>query len=100
MELEFNKDIGPYTIRVIPRRLFRLNPDDRNETIELMKNINIDNGLKCLTLAYWEEGSDGFKFKFFVNRPFIIKDEYILAIWQTLKLAQSVMNEFLENEFE
>ena len=89
MGLEFNKDIGPYTIRAVSEKLFYMN----HETIELIKNLNTDRGA-YMTLAYWEKNSDGYKLRFVSDRPFMIENQYILEIWNTLKLAQLTLNEF------
>lgn len=92
MGLEFNKDIGPYTIRAA-EKLFYMYPEDKNETIELIKNLNTYRGA-YMTLAYWEKNSDGYKLRFVSDRPFMIENQYILEIWNTLKLAQLTLDEF------
>lgn len=94
MRLEFNKDIGPYTIRSIPKQLFYMTPNDKNEIIELIKSFDTDKGVNYITLAYWVKKSDNYELRFVSDRPFIIENEYILEIWNTLKLAQLTLNEF------
>ena len=98
MELKFNKDIGPYTIRAVPKKLVYMDPADKNETIELIKNFDTDKGITCITLAYWIKNSEGYELRFVFDRPFMIEDEYVLEIWSALKLAQLTLDEFWSDD--
>ena len=102
MKLEFNWKYKDYELRAVPKRLVRFNEDEENHTIELIKwNTKEDGKKHCFTIAYWIY-KEGYELRSVGNRIFnCIEIEDIAIIWEQMKLAQKVLDEFeLEEAFE
>ena len=97
-ELNFSIRYKDYEIRACPKLLVRLDPSDKNETVELLKYN--DDGF-CFTLLYFVKKSSGYELKFVGDRPFEYIDEQDLKfLWRELKHAQEILNEYFEMEGE
>lgn len=99
MTLDFSFKFKDYELRACPKRLARFSPDEKNETIDLIKWSGEENNRYCFSLGYFQRESEGYSFKFVGDRPFKhIKSEDVPTIWEALKFAQEVLNNFFNEE--
>lgn len=84
MELNFNWKYKDYELRACPKILARLNKEDQNETIDLIKWGAHNDGEKyCFSLAYWKRGSEGFDLSLVGSRVFeYIDEEDLEIVWE------------------
>lgn len=89
-----------YEIRSCPKQLAKLHPDDKNETIELVKWQDSSVGKSCFTVAYFVRGSEGYELTFVNDRPFRhIEPEDLKIVWEFLRVSQKILNEFFAEEY-
>lgn len=99
MDLEFTFKYKHYEIRACPKRLVKLRPTDKNETVELILWDEYDH--TCFTLAYFYKTNEGYELKFVGSRPFrYIDDKDVKVLWSGLKHAQEILDEFFDAEDE
>lgn len=97
MQLEFNWKYEDYELRAVPKCLARFEESDINQTIELVKWYydEEDDRKHCFTLAYWVLANEGYELRFVSDRMFkYITEEDIRVVWEHLKNAQEVLNQF------
>ena len=102
MKLEFNWKYKDYELRAVPKYLTRFNDEEENTTIELLKWETKNNGVRyCFTMAYWTYSSnEGYELRLVGDRMFnYIELEDIATIWEQLKLAKEVLDDFELDEF-
>ena len=102
MKLEFNWKYKDYELRAVPKMLVRLDEDEENETIELLKWDTRENGERyCFTMAYWiYTDDDGYELRLVGNRMFnYIETEDIAIIWEQMKLAKEALDDFESDKF-
>ena len=101
MTLEFSFKYKDYELRACPSRLVRLSPDDKNETIDLVKWYDYNGQRCCYSLAYFRKNDEGYYLNFVGSRPFDnIAPEDVKIIWSMLKQAQEILDEFFNEESE
>lgn len=96
--LEFIWKYKNYELRACPKRLARFDPDEQNETIDLVL-WQKDSKVKdyCFSLAYFKKDSEGYYLKFVGNRPFqYIAEEDVPYVWKALNAAQTVLDAFFD----
>lgn len=99
MTLEFSLKFKDYELRACPKCLARFHPEDKNETIDLVKWSGEGENRHCFSLGYFTRDSEGYDFKFVGNRMFkYIESEDVFVIWSALKCAQEVLNIFFNME--
>jgi len=86
--MEFKMRVGNIEARSCDENLLS---SKEHVTIEIIKWFEGDK--RCLTIAYWEKGKEGYDLKFAGDRPFEVKPALFFRI---AKSAQ----EYLDNEFE
>jgi len=94
-ELDFNWKYKDYELRACPTSLARLNPDDKNTTIDFVKWFRPADGKKpyCFSIAYFVKDNEGYDLKFVGDRPFkYIEEEDLLVCWTALKMASGLLN--------
>lgn len=99
MELNFKWRYKDYELRACPRTLARLNEEDKNETIDLIKWDRHDDNNKeyCFSLAYWERDKEGYDLTLVGSRIFeYIDEEDLEEVWKQLKVAQKMLDAFFE----
>lgn len=99
MDLEFSFKYQDFELRACPPRLARLSPEEKNETIELIKWLDVGKTSFCYTLGYFVKYSEGYYFKFVGDRMFNdVVPEDIKILWPVLKLAQQMLDDFFNSE--
>ena len=98
-ELNFKWRYKDYELRACPITLARLNENDENETIELVKWVKHEDGKEyCFSLAYWERNKEGYDLNSVGSRIFeYIEDEDIEEVWKQLKVAQKILDIFYDS---
>lgn len=101
MSFEFSLKHKDYELRACPARLVRLNPGDKNETIDLVKWYEYEGRKCCYSLAHFRKDNEGYYLMFDGNRPFNdIASEDVKIIWFLLKQAQEVLDDFFKESEE
>jgi hypothetical protein len=101
VKLEFSIKYKDYEIRACPKRLARVSPDEINETIDFVKwSKDSKTGRDyCFSIAYFKRDSEGYYLHFVGRRPFdYIDHEDIGTLWELLKTAQGVLDNFFSLE--
>ena len=98
MDLNFNFRYKDYELKACPSRLVRFDPEEPNETIDLVKwDMTDDDRPFCFSLAYFSRGSDGYSLRFVGDRPFeYIDAEDVPIVWIMLKQAQEILDRYFE----
>lgn len=92
-ELNFNWKYKNYELRSRPQTLARINPEDKNVTIDFVKWVNDDEKPYCFSMAYFEKDREGYELKFVGDRPFEhIEEEDLAVCWSALKMASDLLN--------
>jgi hypothetical protein len=103
MELNYNWKYRDYELRACPRTLTRLNKEDQNETIDLIKweTSKEDSKRYCFSLAYWQRDKEGFDLTLVGTRIFDeIEEDDVAMVWEQLHTAQLVLDIFWETEYK
>ena len=99
-ELKFSWRMGDIGLRAVPPALVKINPDDQNETIELVHYYQWD-GKECLyTIGYfwWNTHEPCWELKFVGGRFTKIPADQIKDVWMMLNIAYQVLTEWKERE--
>ena len=104
MMFEFSFKYKDYELRACPQRLVRFDPNEPNETINLVKWDRRDDGQPyCYSLAYFRHDDEGYYLHFVGSRPFDhIEPDDVKIIWPALSDAQKILDSFhrLREELE
>lgn len=101
MELEFSFKYKNYELRACPKHLVHFHPDDKNETIDLVRWEHDGEKPYCFSLAYFRRNDEGYSLYFVGGRPFrYIDDKDVKVLWLALKHAQEILDEFFDMEDE
>ena len=101
MVLEFSFKYKDYEIKACPKHLVSFIDDEPNVTIELLKWDRTDVKPYCFSLAYFEKYSEGYRLNFVGDRPFkYIEKEDVPIIWNVLKNAQELLDDYWESTQE
>ena len=94
-ELNFNWKYKDYELRACPSCLVKLNPNDKNITIDFVKWLfDYENEEKrCISIAYFVKTKEGYDLKFVGNRPFEhVESEDLAVCWAALEMAYNLLN--------
>ena len=97
MSLNFSLKFKDYELRACPKHLARLSPDEKNETIDLVKWHGEGDKRYCFSLGFFRRNDEGYGFTFVGERMFkYIESEDVPIIWKALRYAQAILNKFFE----
>ena len=94
-ELNFNWKYKNYELRACPSSLARVNPEDRNTTIDFIKWSGpiTDSDRCCISIAYFVKTNSGYDLKFTGSHPFDhVESEDLAVCWDALKMAHNLLN--------
>ena len=95
-ELNFYWRMGDYALEACPKRLARINGDEPNETIDLVKYYQYK-GKECkysIGYFWWNDHEPCWELKFVGERFKEILEGDIVAIFKMLKAAYDTLDEW------
>lgn len=97
-DLNFYWRLGDYALRAMPPRLVRLNDDEQNATIELVKYFQHQGRESCYTIGYfWYNTHEPcWELKFVGERFKEILDGDVVAIFKMLRAAYDTLEEWTD----
>ena len=99
-DLNFYWRMGDYALRAVPLHLVKLNADDLNETIELIKYFHY-NGKECnYTIGYfwYDEHEPCWELKFCGERFKEILETDVVAVFKMLASAYDTLTEWKKSQ--
>jgi len=100
-DLQFKWRFGDYELRAVPKRLVRVSPHDKNETVDFVKWYKANDGHEyCRSIGYfhWDDHEPWWTLKFAGNRFAEVPVEDIAVIWPMLKAAYETLTKWKEAE--
>lgn len=97
-ELNFYWRMGDYALQAVPKHLARLDKDDKNETIELVKYCQYQGKECCYTIGYFYYNTHEpcWELKFVGDRFKELLETDVVAVFKMLKAAYDTLEEWTE----
>ena len=89
-----------YALEAVPARLARFTADEPNETIDFVKYLDSDSTALKYSIGYfwYDEHENEWELKFVGDRFMDIVPNDLVAVWEGLKAAHSILTEWKKQQ--
>ena len=101
-DLNFYWRMGDYALEAVPQQLVRINPDEQNTTIDLVKYYQYSGHERKYSIGYfyYDTHEPCWELKFVGGRFKDILEGDVIAIFQMLKAAYDALEAWTERKQE